>query len=122
MDESGFFGLIFGGSLCFFWLVMFAVIVAGWWKTFEKAGKPGWAALIPIYDVIILAEIAGKPGWWGLLVFVPCVGFIFGILLCIEVAKKFGKDVLFGVLLFLLAPIMFLVLGFGDAKYNKDAV
>lgn len=124
MDESGFFGALFGGTFCFVWLLVIVVTMAGFWKLFEKAGKPGWAALVPIYNVIVLAEIAGKPGWWGLLVFLPCVGFIFAILLCIELAKKFGKDTLFGVLLALpfIGTILFLVLGFGDAQYRKDAV
>ncbi len=124
MDESGLFGALFGGAFCFVWLLCIVLVIAGGWKTFEKAGKPGWAVLIPFYNLIILAEIAGRPGWWGLLMVLPCVGVIFGILLGIEVAKKFGKDVLFGVLLGLpiTSSIMFLVLGFGDAKYNKDAV
>ena len=125
MDDSsgaGVFGALFGGAFCIVWLLVVVATIAGFWKTFEKAGKPGWAAIVPIYNVLMLAEIAGKPAWWGLLLFVPCVGIIFAVLLCIEVAKKFGKDVVFGVLLALLSPIFFIVLGFGDAKYNKDAV
>jgi hypothetical protein len=122
MDDSGVFGALFGGAFCIVWLLVIVATIAGCWKTFEKAGKPGWAAIVPIYNVLMLAEIAGKPAWWGLLLYVPCAGIIFAILLCIEVAKKFGKDALFGVLLALLSPIFFIVLGFGDAKYNKDAV
>ena len=97
-------------------VVMLAVIV-GAWKVFVKAGKPGWAAIVPIYNVIVMCEIAGKPIWWAFVILlVPIVGMVFALLLSIEIAKTFGKGAGMGIGLFL--GIGYLPLGFGDAQYQ----
>ena len=44
-------------------LLVIVLVIAGMWKTFAKAGKPGWASIVPIYNVIVLLEIAGRPLW-----------------------------------------------------------
>jgi uncharacterized membrane protein YoaK (UPF0700 family) len=85
-----------------------------------KAGKPGWAAIIPIYNVIVLLQIAGKPLWWIILLFIPIVNLIMAILIGIAVAKKFGKSGGFGVGLALLGFIFYPILGFGDAQYQGE--
>ena len=83
-------------------LVIIVAIIAGVWKTFVKAGKPGWAAMIPIYNIIVILQIAGKPLWWIILCLIPLVNIIIGILVSIAVAEKFGKGTGFGVGLALL--------------------
>ena len=61
MDGDGsFFGLIIQ-------LAVIAFFVWVFWRIFEKAGQPGWAAIIPIYNVIVLLEIVGRPLWWIIL-------------------------------------------------------
>jgi hypothetical protein len=107
-----------------FWLIYAVVIVitiAGMWKVFEKAGEPGWAAIIPIYNLIVLLKIAGRPVWWIILFIIPLVNFIVAILVGIDVAKRFGKGAGFGIGLALLPFIFYPVLGFGDARYNPNA-
>jgi len=99
-------------------LVLVVVIIAGLWKTFEKAGQPGWAAIVPIYNVIILLKIAGRPMWWFVLMLIPFVSIIVAIIVAIDVAKNFGKSAGFGVGLALLGFIFYPILGFGDAEYN----
>lgn len=100
-------------------MLLFAIAtIAGMWKVFEKAGKPGWASIIPIYNLVVLLEIAGMPLWWIILFFIPCVNIIPGVMLPINVAKKFGKDTLFALLLFFLPFVGYIMLGFGDAKYQ----
>ncbi len=102
------------------WIIYLAVIVlvtVGTWKVYTKAGKPGWAVIIPIYNLIVLLEIAGKPIWWIVLFFIPIVSFIAYILLGIAVAEKFGKGTGFGVGLGLLGCVFFPILGFSDAQY-----
>ena len=104
----------------FFWIIYVAFIIfviAGWWKTFEKAGKPGWGAIIPIYNTYLLLKIAGKPGWWLLLFLIPIVNFIILIVVCIDAAKAFNKGTGFGLGLAFLGFIFFPILGFGDAEY-----
>jgi hypothetical protein len=98
-------------------LAILILVLAGMWKAFVKAGKPGWAAIIPIYNIIVLLEIVGKPIWWVILCFIPCVNIVIILLLCIEVAKCFGKDAVFGILLFLFGFICWPILGFGSAQY-----
>ena len=98
-------------------LVMVAVIVGGW-KMFVKAGKPGWGIIIPIYNFILLLEIAERPIWWILLLLIPVVDIVVCFMVYVEVAKKFGKGVGFGVGLTLLGFIFIPILGFGDAVYQ----
>jgi hypothetical protein len=97
------------------------LVIAGLWRVFAKAGKPGWAALIPIYNLIVLLQIAGKPAWWLLLFLIPGVNLIMLILVWIGVAKAFGKGMGFTIGLFFLSPIFVPVLGFGNARYVGTA-
>jgi hypothetical protein len=94
------------------------LIIASMWKVFAKAGKPGWASLIPIYNVIVLLEITGKPIWWIILFFIPFVNFIATFLVMIPLAEKFGKGAGFGIGLALLPFVFFPMLAFGDAQYR----
>lgn len=103
-----------------YWVVMLivgAVLLVAMWKLFTKAGKPGWASIVPIYNTIVLLEICGRPIWWIALFFIPVVNSVVGIILYFDLAKAFGKGVGFGLgILFL--PIIFLpLLAFGDARY-----
>ena len=107
-----------GAVVVVIYLAVIIVSLAGMWKVFAKAGKPGWGAIVPIYNTILLLEIVGKPIWWLLLLFIPCVGIVVSVILCIELAKCFGKGAGFGLGLALLSPIFFPLLGFGDAKYR----
>lgn len=100
------------------YLIVIVLTIAGLWRTFTKAGKPGWAAIVPIYNLFVLAEIAGKPAWWGLMLCIPCVNFVFLFLVMIPLAERFGKPAGFGIGLALLGFIFFPILGFGTAQYR----
>ena len=99
-------------------LAIIIAVIAGIWRVFTKAGKPGWAAIIPIYNLIVLLEIAGKPLWWIILFFIPLANLIAAILVGLGVAKNFGKSDAFGIGLGLLGFIFYPILGFGDAQYQ----
>lgn len=108
-----------GIFMMFFYLVFVVLVIAGLWKTFDKADKPGWGAIIPIYNAYLIIKIAGRPGWWLLLYLIPIVNLIVHIVISLDVAKAFGKSAAFGIIgLWLFSFIGFLMLGFGDAKYN----
>lgn len=107
-------------SMIFALLVALLIIVA-MWKVFTKAGQPGWASIIPIYNLYIWCKIVGRPWWWILLMLIPFVNFIICIILCIDLAKSFGKGVGFGLGLALLGIIFFPILGFGSAQYQGPA-
>lgn len=94
------------------------LLIISMWKIFTKAGKPGWAAIVPIYNIIVLVEICCKPIWWFILLLIPFVNLIVAIILFIELAKRFGKGVGFAIGLLLLGFIFFPILAFSDAKYQ----
>lgn len=99
------------------------IAFAAEWKIFEKAGRPGWAALIPIYNTWTLFEVSGKPGWWALFGIVPYIGWLVLVVLYIiaalELARRFSKDTLFAIFGLVVFQIVgFIILGFGDAEYK----
>ena len=102
-------------------LALVAAVMAGIWKVFVKAGKPGWGCLVPIYSIILILEMAGKPMWWIVLLLIPLVGLIVMLLVNIEIAKKFGQSTGFGVRLALLPFIFYPMLGVGSARYQGGA-
>lgn len=105
------------GILIFYLLVMI-FLWASIWKVFVKAGQPGWAILIPIYNVYVMTLIAKKPAWWlAIILLVPIANIVFIIMLINAIAKNFGKDSGFTVGLIFLGIVFWPILGFGDAKY-----
>jgi len=100
--------------------LMLLFIISGW-KLFEKAGKPGWACLIPIYSTIVLLEIVGKPWYWLLLMLIPGVGLVLGIWMLNLLSKSFGHGVGFTLGLLFLMPIFYPILGLGSSTYKGPA-
>ncbi|GDX97769.1 hypothetical protein LBMAG48_01730 [Phycisphaerae bacterium] len=99
------------------WLGLIVAFFAGFWKVFTKAGQPGWAAIVPIYNVYIWTKIVGRPWWFTLLVFIPLVNIVISIILCSDLAKSFGRGIGFTLGLIFLVFIFIPVLGFGSDKY-----
>ncbi len=97
------------------WIIL---VIAGLWKTFVKADRPGWGAIIPFYNTYLMIKVAGRPGWWLILFFIPFVNIIIWLIVALGISENFGHGAGFGVLLWLFAPIMFLVLGFGSSEYK----
>jgi hypothetical protein len=104
------------------YLAILVVVIAGVWKAFEKAGAPGWAAIIPIYNYYVMVKMAGKEGWWVILIFIPLVNIVVAFIVMIEIAKNFGKSTGFGVGLVLLSFVFWPILGFGDAEWEVAPV
>lgn len=117
---TGLFGMAIG-VLIFTWIICLAILIItiiGMWKVFEKAGREGWKAIIPFYNMYVLTEISGQNGWLFLLCLIPGVGaLIWSIMVSIKLAPAYGKDTAFAIGLILLAPIFYMILGFGSAKY-----
>ena len=125
------------GALLLAYLAIYVVQVIGMWRVFEKAGKPGWAAIIPVYNFYVLCKIAGRPGWWWVLLLIPIVNIVIGFIVAVDAAKAFGKSAGYGiglgvswlagifsfvatafaVVLSILGAIFWLMLGFGDDAY-----
>jgi len=117
-NVAGVIGAIFGVMMLVY-LAVIVLMIAGMWMVFTKAGKPGWAAIVPIYNFIVLLEIVGKPLWWILLCLIPFVNLVIFILIAIELAKVFGKGVGFALGLVFLPFVFYPVLGFGSAQYQS---
>lgn len=100
-------------------LAVAVIMIVALWRIFTKAGKPGWGALIPLYNTYLIIKTAGKPGWWLLLLFIPFVNIVVLILVELALAEAFGKSVVFAIFgLIIFKPIGYLMLAFGSAKYR----
>jgi hypothetical protein len=108
-----------GGVVLIVYLAIIVIAIAGLWKTFAKAGQPGWGVLIPLYNLYLMVKIAGRPGWWFILLLIPFVNIIISIILAVDIARCFGKGVGFALGLIFLPFIFYPVLGFGAAEYNS---
>lgn len=127
-----------GGLMIFFVIMMIIALVLGIlyiigaWKILSKANKPGWGALIPIYNQYLLCKVTGVNPWWILIValspiltIIPIIGGLasfaiciyFSILVSVSLARSFGKEDGFAVGLILLAPIFYFILGVKDSTY-----
>lgn len=83
----------------------------------HKGREAGWAAIIPIYNLIVLLDIVGKPWWWLLLLLIPIVNIVILIMIYHNLSLSFGKGAGFTVGLIFLGIIFLPILAFGDTKY-----
>ena len=117
MDSDAFFQSI-GVGTGLLYLAVIVLLIIGEWKIFTKAGQPGWAVLIPFYNLYVFLQIVGRPTWWMLiLLFIPVVNLIFLVIMTNDLSKSFGQGIGFTLGLIFLSPIFILLLGFGDYKY-----
>ena len=111
----------FFAAYAIFILILAIMMIVAMWIIFKKAGKPGWASIVPIYNSVVMYQVAGLNPWLLLLALVPVVGMfiiaILGIVGTFRLAKAFGKGVGFGFGLLFLAPIFYLILAFGSSEY-----
>lgn len=111
-----------GLGIGFIAIMLFIVVfmIVSMWKIYEKAGQPGWASIVPIYNIIVYIKIIKKPMWWILMFLIPVVNYVFLIWSVNLLSKRFGKDVGFTIGLLLLGFVFYPILAFGDAKYEDD--
>ncbi|HDL41706.1 MAG TPA: signal peptidase I [Actinobacteria bacterium] len=110
------------GIVLIIYLAVFVLVIAGYWKMFEKAGAKGWMAIIPILNLYVLAKMAGKSGWWVVLMLIPFVNFVVIFIIFIEIAHRFDRSTGFGVGMTLLGFIFVPIIGFGDAAWTAEPV
>lgn len=114
-SEGAFAGLFAGIGLIYLAIILLLIISC--WKVFTKAGKPGWAAIIPVYNGFVLLSIVGRPWWWLLLMLIPLVNIVIGIIVNMDLAKSFGKEAVYGLGLAFLPFIFLPMLAFSSASY-----
>jgi hypothetical protein len=103
-------------------LAILVLVIAGAWRMYEKAGQPGWAVLIPFYNVYVLLKIVNRPGWWLLLFLIPLVNIVVSIIVTADLARSFGKGLGFMLGLIFLGFIFIPILGFGASQYRPSKV
>ena len=121
MTSSDVGGIIFSMIIMGITIAYFVFAMAGIWKTFEKAGEPGWACIVPFMNFYKLFKISLGIGWLFLLVFIPGVNFIMFIIIGIKMAQVFGRGILFGLGIAFLPGIFYMILGFGSSTYQGQA-
>jgi hypothetical protein len=120
IDPSAAAGIGIVGTIIYLAFIVFAIVAM--WKVFTKAGQPGWAAIIPIYNIYVWLKVAGRPGWWLILFLIPIVNIVMALIVSIDIAKSFAKDTVFGVVgLWLFSIIGYAILAFGGAQYRGPA-
>ncbi len=98
--------------------IIAALLFASFWKIFEKAGRPGWAALIPFYNIFVWLEILGRPSWLVVVSLIPYANVLLQMFLATDTSKAFGKrGIGFTLGVVFLPFIFFPILAFGSARY-----
>lgn len=119
MNDASTGGLLAAfGHIWLFTMIVSIVTIVAMWKLFKKAGKPGWASIIPIYNTYTLFDIV-YPGHGikFLLMLIPFVNIYIGIKCYIDLAKAFGKSGAYALGLIFLNPIFMCILGFDSSVY-----
>jgi len=114
---ENFIDFLFGGIATATYVGVIVLTLMGMWRVYQKADQPGWACIVPFYNVYILLKITGKPGWWLLLYLIPLVNIVIAIIVMISLARSFDKDGGFAVGLIFLPFIFYPILGLGKAEY-----
>lgn len=117
----GSLAVLFSGVFLLLMLAFAVVMIVSFWKVFTKAGQPGWAVIVPIYNMIVLLQIVGRPLWWIILAMIPLVNIAIGFIVMIDLARSFGKSTGFALGLMFLGFIFYPILGFGSARYLGPA-
>jgi len=101
----------------FLGLAVGVLAIVALWKIFVKAGEPGWAAIIPFYNLYVLFKITWGNGWKFLFLLIPIANIVFLIITMVKLAKAFGKSGGFAVGLIFLSVIFYCILAFDQSQY-----
>ncbi|NCY17429.1 MAG: signal peptidase I [Actinobacteria bacterium] len=115
-------------------VILFAVAIIsvlhiiGMWKVLVKGGEPGAFSLLNLITCLIpvsfipIMRMIGRPTWWVVLLYIPIVNLVVILIVSIELSRSFGKGTGFGIGLWILAPIFYIILGFGSSTYRGPVV
>jgi len=104
-----------GGSLICLAVAVLGIVAL--WKILEKAGEPGWGAIIPFYNAYLLFKITWGNGWSFLLMLIPIANIVILIITMVKLARAFGKSSGFAVGLVFLSVIFEYILAFDNSVY-----
>lgn len=98
-------------------LAISVLLIVAMWMIFKKAGKPGWASIVPFYNIYTMYEITWGSGWRFLMLLIPFYNIVLAIQTQIKLAKAFGKSGGFAVGLIFLPYVFNPILGFDGSTY-----
>jgi len=102
-------------------LIAAAMSIMVMWTIYVRAGKPGWASIVPVYNMIVLLEIAGRPALWFFLMMIPVVNLAIWFMICMDLAVAFDRGIPFAAGLFLVPVVFFPLIAFGEPDYVGPA-
>lgn len=130
-SNPGFLELVLGDLVGLAFLcamvVLTPLLLFAQWRMFEKAGKPGWASLVPFYQWWCWMEIIGLPGYFMFGLLIPILNLVLLVVWIYRIPVVFGRSSTWGCLCLLplvnifVFPLVYLSIGFGDAKYQGRA-
>lgn len=99
-------------------LSVFALIVAMFAKIFQKAGRLGLEAIIPIYNTYVLFSITtSRPLLYFILSFVPVIGTIVYLGALMNLATVFNKPGIYKLGILLLPFIFLPIIALDKSEY-----
>ncbi len=108
--------------MSFLSILMIVASLAGLWQVFVKAGREGWEAIVPLYNIYVATQITSQPWWLVLLCLVPIVNIVAMGILCLKLAECFKYTWPFALGLLFLPFVFYPLLGFGEAKYTPPSI
>lgn len=100
------------------YILVAIVVIAAQWRIFTKAGRPGWACLIPFYNLWVEYDIICGSGAKMFFLLIPLFNIYWEIKTMIKLAHAYGRSTGFGIGLLFLPAIFLCILGFGGAQYE----
>lgn len=98
-------------------LALSVLLIVSYWKMFQKAGQPGWKAIVPLYNGYTLTSLVFSSGWFFLLAIIPIANIVFYCMLCVRLARAYGRGTGFGVLTIFFPYVCFPIIAFSSNYY-----
>lgn len=74
----------------FYLLILLHPYLAMWWKSFPKAGRKSWEALVPVYNYYVVFKITCNKPFWSLLLIFPGVHLVMLATANLSYVRRFG--------------------------------
>ncbi len=97
------------------YLAIIVLLLVSYWKIFQKAGEAGWKSIVPLYNSYTMTKLVFSSGWFFLLALVPIANIVFAVMMCIRLAKAFGKGGGYAVGLIFLPFVFYPILAFNSS-------
>ena len=119
IDGAGVVGVILLILGILIGLAYIVLLIVSWWRIYTKAGRPGWANLIPVYGAIEFFNVAWGNGAYFLFMLLPVINVLVFIITIQKLSESFGRGIGYTLGMFLLPGIFIPILGLGKDKHIR---